>query len=214
MNKPTLYIIGAGEHGRVVLDLARATQAFADCVFLDDDSSLWKRKVDDAWALPRTELPGPAIGVAVTVAIGLNNGLRAELTRELLDQGHALPALVHPSAWISSRASVGKGAVVMAKACVQCGARVGQAAIVNTGALVDHDCEVGEGVHVSPGACLCGCVRVGRLAWIGAGATVIQGASVGEESVIGAGAAVVNDIGAGVMALGVPARVRPRGEKG
>lgn len=44
--------------------------------------------------------------------------------------------------------------------------------------------------------------------WIGANATVCGGVTIGQGSVIGAGAVVTHDIPAGVLAAGVPCRVR------
>jgi acetyltransferase-like isoleucine patch superfamily enzyme len=50
-------------------------------------------------------------------------------------------------------------------------------------------------------------VTIERDVWIGANATILPGVRLGEGSVIGAGAVVTRNIPAGVMAVGVPARV-------
>jgi acetyltransferase-like isoleucine patch superfamily enzyme len=44
--------------------------------------------------------------------------------------------------------------------------------------------------------------------WIGANATILPGVRIGTGAVVGAGAVVTNDLPAGAVALGVPARVR------
>jgi acetyltransferase-like isoleucine patch superfamily enzyme len=43
--------------------------------------------------------------------------------------------------------------------------------------------------------------------WLGAGVVVTDGVRIGRNAVIGAGAVVTRDIPAGVVAVGVPARV-------
>jgi len=50
-------------------------------------------------------------------------------------------------------------------------------------------------------------IEIGDNVWIGGGAIVLPGVSVGPDSVIGAGAVVTNDVPAGVLAVGNPARV-------
>ena len=50
-------------------------------------------------------------------------------------------------------------------------------------------------------------VTIGANVWIGAGAIVCPGVTVGDDSIIGAGSVVTRDVPAGVVAVGVPARV-------
>jgi acetyltransferase-like isoleucine patch superfamily enzyme len=50
-------------------------------------------------------------------------------------------------------------------------------------------------------------VTVGAGAWLGAGAKLLDGVCVGDGAVIGAGAVVRNDVPAGAIAVGMPAKV-------
>jgi maltose O-acetyltransferase len=50
-------------------------------------------------------------------------------------------------------------------------------------------------------------ISIADNVWLGAGAIVCPGVSIGEDTVVGAGAVVVRDLPAGVVAVGVPARV-------
>lgn len=52
-----------------------------------------------------------------------------------------------------------------------------------------------------------GTVSIGDNAYIGCGAVLLHGVSVGEGSLVGAGAVVKDDIPAGKLAAGVPARI-------
>jgi carbonic anhydrase/acetyltransferase-like protein (isoleucine patch superfamily) len=91
--------------------------------------------------------------------------------------------------------------------------RIGARSNVQDGVVIHADpgyrCAVGRQVTVGHRACLHGCtIDDGSL--IGIGAIVLNGASVGEGSIIGAGAMVPEgaEIPAGVLAVGLPARVR------
>lgn len=50
-------------------------------------------------------------------------------------------------------------------------------------------------------------ITVGDNVWLGGGVIVLPGVTIGENTVVGAGAVVSRDLPAGVLAVGVPARV-------
>jgi len=55
-------------------------------------------------------------------------------------------------------------------------------------------------------------VIIGNLVWIGAGVIILDGVRIGEKSIIGAGSLVNNEIPAGCVAFGIPARkIKERG---
>lgn len=207
-----LVILGAGGHGKVVADVARAA-SWAVVGFADTDSSKLGQLVEsgggsvllvDVELFENLELAGKLFD-AVAVAIGHNVARLRALGR--LHNRVALPVLVHPRAVVSPSAELGEGTVVMPNAVVNAAARLGVGVIVNTAAVVEHDSVVGDGVHLSPNCTLAGRVNVGRLSWIGAGATVIQGIRIGQGSTVGAGAVVIHDVPDGVTVVGSPARI-------
>lgn len=202
-----LLILGAGGHGKVVAEAAVASGRWRTIAFLDGRfpalSSVleWPVIGTDAQAtqfLPRDR--------EIFVAIG-DNRLRLQLLESLRESGFAVPAIVHPNAWVSPSARVGEGTVLVAGAVVNAGASLGRGCIVNTGASVDHDCSIGDGVHVSPGAHIGGGAVVSARTWIGIGAAIRHRVKIGADVVVGAGAAVIADLPDGVKAMGVPARV-------
>lgn len=214
----TLWIVGAGGHGKVVADLARA------CGFVPIGAVELRAEVPGRVAEPggtrvrasQAELLAhvarqgalPEHGDAVIVAVGDN---RARLTVHRALAAVLRPVLVHPAATVSPSALPGAGTVVFAGAVINAACKLGEAVIINTRAVVEHDCIVGDGVHVSPGAVICGGVRIDDLAWIGAGSTIIPGVHIGTGAVVGAGAVVLRDVPAGATVVGNPARViRPR----
>lgn len=53
-------------------------------------------------------------------------------------------------------------------------------------------------------------IEVGANVWIGANAVVLRGVSIGDSVIVGAGAVVTRDVPSEHIALGIPARPRPR----
>ncbi len=199
MNKKVV-IIGAGGHGRVVADIAKAC---GDTVigFLDDSNTA-NNKVNiigtsaDAIEFCDSE-------TELFVAIG-NCKVREKIMNGLPNAKWY--TAIHPSAVISPSAVIGEGTCVMPNAVVNNSAVVGKGVIVNTCASVDHDDIIGDFVHIACGARLAGTVTVGNCTWIGIGSTISNNVSVCSNLMIGAGTVVVKDITEEGTYVGVPAR--------
>lgn len=198
-----LVIIGAGGHGRVLIELFRAMGGFEiiGVVAQSSPPSLlgvpWLGDEQRLGALRREGVEAACVAVGDNASRNRLGGLLA---------GFALPAAVHPAALVSPSAVIGPGAVVMARAVLGCQARLERLAILNTGAIAEHDVVLEECAHAAPGSVLCGAAVLGARALLGAGAAVRPGVRIGADVVVGLGAAVVADIPAGARVGGVPAR--------
>jgi sugar O-acyltransferase (sialic acid O-acetyltransferase NeuD family) len=204
----SLVIVGAGDHGRVVLELLRAAgEGPNGFVEPGHAEGIGQRSVDGLPLLGDLEdcLDWLQPAARFVVAVGDNRARRAAFERGL-ELGLAPFPAVHPAALLLAGAVVEPGAVVCAGAVIGLAARVGADAIVNTGATVDHDNRIGPHATVAPGANLAGRVSVGEGAFVGIGAAVREGCSIGAWAVVGGGAMVVDDVPADARVAGVPAR--------
>ncbi|MCS7297622.1 MAG: acetyltransferase [Bacteroidia bacterium] len=116
------------------------------------------------------------------------------------------PPLIHPHAYVSASASVGKGSVILPGAVVHSRARIGIHVIINSGVVVEHFVQVGNYTHLSSRS-VAGCrSEIGESCFIGTGSIVAPHAKVGEGCVIGAGSLVLREMPPFTKAWGVPAR--------
>ena len=202
-------IVGAGGHGREVLDVVEAMNqresAFEVLGFLDDTSD-----GGDVLARRGVGVVGTVADLASTradylVAIG-SPEVRRRVDSIATQWGLRAAIVVHPSATIGSDIVLGPGAVVTAGVRLTTNVRLGRHVHLNVNATVSHDCRIDDYVTLNPGARACGNVTLREGVTLGAGATVIPGRTVGAWTVVGAGAVVVHDLPARVTAVGVPAR--------
>ncbi|MBQ6719155.1 MAG: hypothetical protein IJN20_02245 [Oscillospiraceae bacterium] len=141
-----LLILGAGGYGKTVADLAAQLGCYGKIAFLDDGRSgeniLGTCAEYVLFADPDTHMY-PAFG---------NNEIRMHWMETLCTAGIAVPALVHPRAYVSPMASVGIGSVVLPMAVLNTGVTVEAGCIINIGVLIDHDSVIEAGTHLAPGA--------------------------------------------------------------
>ncbi len=208
--KPTIAVIGAGGHAKVVVATLQAT-GYESIVVFDDDPAKWGARLLGFPVVGPVREVGEKKLESGIIAIG-SNSRRKEISSTVSLEW---VRLVHPTASIHSSVALGAGTVVFAGAVIQPDTVVGAHVIINTGAILDHDCRVGDFAHIAPGVSLCGGVGIGEGTLVGVGATAVPGIRVGCWSTVGAGAAVVGDLPDRTIALGVPARpVHARSEEG
>lgn len=201
-----LAIIGASGHGKVIADIALLNE-YSDIIFLDDNVS-----VKECAGFPVVDTIQNANKYSnrdFIVAIG-NNRIRKKITVGL--KTVRLASLIHPSAIVSRRVSIGPGTVVMANAVINSDVTIGEGCIVNTSSSIDHDCKLGDYCHLSPGVRLAGNVVIGDNCWMGIGVSVINDILIGDKVFVGAGGAVVSDLLKSGQYIGIPAKLRTGGD--
>ncbi len=198
-----LIVIGAGGHGKVIVDIAKKV-GYKDIAFLDDN------------------ITGEVMGIKVVgkirkwdkfsknadffVAVG-NNKIRKKFIEELMANGETVCSLIHPSAVIGTDVEIGYGTCVMAGVVINPCVKIGKGVIVNTSSSVDHDSNIGDYCHIAVGCHVTGTVNVGDNCFLGAGSVIKNNINVCSNCVLGAGAVVVKDIEKEGTYIGIPAKI-------
>lgn len=172
MLRRSLLILGAGGHGKVVLDVAESMQCYETIHFLDDGKEIGEEVLGHQviGKISECHLHSSNYTDAI-VALG-SNEIRLELTKKLKELGYHVPTLVHPTSVVSQYTNIKEGTVIMPQAVINADAKIGKACIINTGAIIEHDCIVGDGSHIAYRAVLGGGAKVGCEVLVDIGAMV------------------------------------------
>ena len=210
--KNSLILIGAGGHCQSVIDVVEATQQYEIAGIMDQAHKVGGT-VSDYDIIGTDDQLGrwvcPEVCFLITVGQAKDSALRYQLYERVRRVGGTLATVISPRAYVSSRATVGVGSVVMHDALVNAHVRIGHNVIINTKALVEHGSQIGDHCHVATGAIINGDCRIGSHTMIGSQATVVHGITVGEQVIVGAGAVVTRTLSEPGVYVGVPARKKP-----
>ncbi|HQJ52088.1 MAG TPA: acetyltransferase [Anaerolineae bacterium] len=207
-----VLLIGAGGHAREVLDVIES---------INDSSPQYEVLgyiVDPQYGTAGSMVNGvPILGglellaryqkrALVVCAVGPSH-LRYGLVRRSQAEGCTFATLVHPSAIITRRVTLGAGVVVTAGCILTNQIVVGDHAHLNLGCTVGHDSILEPFVTLAQGVHVSGHVRIGTGSCVGTGVNIIQNINIGSWSIVGAGSTVIRDVPANTTVVGVPARV-------
>jgi sugar O-acyltransferase (sialic acid O-acetyltransferase NeuD family) len=197
-----IYLIGAGGHARSLLNLLELNHFQIAGVF---DENYSPGKPERISGYPLIGRPGDSDGDKILVlAIGDNHS-RARALMEYHDRVEP-DNIVHPSAIIENRVSLGKYNQVFARTYFNNAIEIGDNNIINTGCILEHEVRVGSHNHLSVGSILCGRVTVGDRCFIGAGSVIIDKVKVCSGVIVGANSVVIRDIAEPGTYVGCPVR--------
>ena len=138
---------------------------------------------------------------------------RSELIEPILGKHNLnFPNVVHPSAIVSKKAVVGHGNIFAQNTVVAPYAIIGNFNLLNYQVSIGHNCQIGNYITMNGGVHLAGSSIVEDKVFIGPGAVIIDNIRVGKRSRIGANAVVRNDVPPDVTAVGVPAKIKHKGD--
>ena len=191
-----IILIGAGGHARSCIDVIESHNKYEIMGLVDKDK---KSSYENLYPVIGTDLDLEKLRKdcdKALIAIGqIKSPInRIKLYEKLKGLNFILPSIVSPKAYVSKRAEIGEGTIVMHGSVINANVKVGNNCIVNNKALIEHDSLVGDNCHIATGAIINGNVSIGSGTFIGSGSVIIQNISIGNNSVVGAGLVAKNNI--------------------
>lgn len=140
-----VILIGAGGHGKVVLDavLSNSNTDIKIIGFLDDGGI---KKIHGIKKLGNIKDFVNFKDKKFHIALG-NNKFREKIAKELGEEN--LISIIHKTAYVSSMSKIGNGTYIGAMAVINPECEIGKGCIINTGTIVEHNSYIGDYSHLS-----------------------------------------------------------------
>jgi len=190
----SLYIYGAGGHGKVVGDIAKDNR-YDNIIYIDDGDNEHP-SFDDIKNNTNIEI---ALGIG-------DNKIRKNIFDKITKLGFKVISLIHSTAVILSNTKIDNGVIIMPNVVVSSYAFIGKGAILNTASIIEHDCIIGSFSHISINVSLAGGVEIGDNSFVGMGANIINEIKIATNNIIGAGSVVIHNTKINQTLVGIPAK--------
>jgi sugar O-acyltransferase (sialic acid O-acetyltransferase NeuD family) len=210
-SKEKIVLVGGGGHCRSVIDVIECEDRFDIAGIVDKEELLGESILGYkviATDLDLKKLISEYKNFMITIGQVKANIRRVELFSLVKGWGGIFPSIQSPKAYVSNRAFIDEGTVIMHRALVNVNASVGKNSIINTGAVIEHDSSIGDHCHIATGVYVNGDCQVQDHCFVGSKAVIIQGITLGNNSVVAAGAVIVSNVEPGSVYAGNPAVVK------
>ncbi len=114
--------------------------------------------------------------------------------------------VIHPSARVSSLATLGSNLLLMAGVVVTSNARIGEHVCILPNTVVHHDVTIGDRCLIGSNVTIAGGVVLGENCYVGSGSSIMNGIAVGAGALIGIGSNVIRHVAPAARVAGNPAR--------
>ena len=204
-----LGIYGTGGSGQEVYEILECNESirtqWSEVVFIDDTRE--KGTFRDCQMMPFAEFVQmyKTLDAEIVIAVG-EPKYRKILGEKVRTNGYELATIIHPLAFVSPTARIGKGVVLQESVYVSAGADVGNNTYVNGKTIIGHNVTIGENSQISSFAIIAGTTTVGENAYIGVSSAIRDHLHIGDNVVVSMGAMVMKDVRDNKIVMGNPAR--------
>ena len=208
-----IYVLGIGHNSIAMIDLAE------DCGYevaglyhynhdrTGDDYFGFKIEGCTEDLLAKDSLEG--MNFLLTMG---DNAIRRDLYERIVSKRGVVPTLIHPSSTVSKYTEIGNGVIIMPQSVVQADVTIGENTIITIHSAISHSTRIGSHCFISGNNLIGAYVNIEDGCWIGQACLVVSGTvnTIGKNSVLGEGSVLRNDMRAGCLYLGNPARLIKR----
>ena len=208
--KKNIYIIGSGNHAKVIFFEILKINKFKILGFIDDFKKkgelIIKHKNKKYYNLGTINYLKKLNKPNSIVAIG-NNLIRSKIVKKIDNKFEINWVSINsPNSIIASDVKIGKGSMILPGVVINNNSIIGDHCIINTSSSIDHDNFFDNFSSTGPNVATGGNVKVGACSHLGIGSSVKENINIKKNTMIGGGSFINKNCLANSTYFGVPAK--------
>ncbi len=187
MKKKPILIIGAGGHANSCIDVIEESNKFYIAGFISPKHSINDR-IFNYKILGKTDnyfnfFP-KIMHAAICIGQIKSSKPREETYKKLKAVGFKLPTFIAKSSYVSNKAKIEEGTIILNKCVVNSNANIGKCCIINTSSVIEHDVDIKKFCHISTSVTINGGCIIGEKSFVGSGSILKESITLKNKSFI------------------------------
>ena len=211
-----LGLFGAGGAGRGLYDALSRDRRIGEAyrqIFLVDDV-VGVKEIDGVQVYTFAEAVQHYSEEELKFLICLGTpSAREKVCKKIRERNYGLATWVHPRAEVAAGVQIGEGSIIF-DCYLDVGVMVGENNLIYKNAVIGHDSVLMDHCVVSVGSFIGGHCVLEKKVYFGPCAAARDQVHIGECATVGINAAVFKDVPEGSSAIGNPAKIMPKSQKG
>lgn len=189
-------------------DLNRITPTYECIGFLDDTQANWGRDLHGVKVLGPLDSASKYTDCLFVNGIGSpgNFWKKQAIIGKAGMPDDRFATIVHPTANVSTMATLAPGVVVFQNATITSNVKLGKHVIVLPNAVISHDDVIGDYTCITGGVCISGGVTIGHSCYIGTNSAINGNITIGNYCLVGMGSVVLKSVPENSVVVGAPAK--------
>lgn len=208
MSKDLIILCASADGINVAETIEKLTYEWNLIGFLDDDPAKQGTVINGIPVLGKTAdvVMYPKCHFIILVGSPKDYTIKKKLFNRLGINIERFATIIHPSAYVSKFASIGRDVAILPGVTVMANAVIGNHVFIASKSNIGHGTKIGDYVLMSALVAIPGNVTVEEGCWIGLNSSIRDGVTIGQWSLVGMGSTVIHDVPPYHVVAGNPAR--------
>ena len=192
-----LIIFGTGGHAKACIDVIEEEKKYKIMGFIEKNKSNENRFMNYPILGQDKDLKKfkeKNLNILIAIARLRLWSIKINLYNKLTTLGYNFPTIISPRSYVSKKAKIGKGTIILHDVIINSSAKIGNNCIINSKSLIEHSSVIRNHSQISTGVIINGDCEIGSNTFVGSGSIIKEATKIGNNCIVGMGQAIKKNL--------------------